>query len=351
MSIIEWDWNKGVENYFDFLTRAMEFILPYFYKRPKDKRADYYYHHIDICQLTDKLQNGELNTGYFVRIKGIYSEFISILNISLLFPSITPPRPANGFTTYLRVPLVDLPEFSLPLKLKPIRGIGLAGLFIKGSKDVYDDCVPVFYDQSLFELQKGITGHIAEISAEVINLSERWSKLFAHNQFFRYTIESQNKYAGLFIHKFKLFKVLDKFFTDFWRLDYFPFTDPEEDCYEFYQIEPDYKEWPRASKNIINYLSLLQSEGFRRKQIMFFGILPRINLVNPNIVHAKRNHLKDFYSYIYKKAKGSYSHNIIPVFNFGHGAFDLNNFKKAVTVFQHDQVNPVLVQEFNFYDI
>jgi hypothetical protein len=62
-------------------------------------------------------------------------------------------------------------------------------------------------------------------------------------------------------------------------------------------------------------------------------------------VSTKSDHLKDFYLYAYNKSKSSPLPSI-PVSVVGHGAFDLNNFKKTVTVFQYYHVNPVLSQVF-----
>jgi hypothetical protein len=62
-------------------------------------------------------------------------------------------------------------------------------------------------------------------------------------------------------------------------------------------------------------------------------------------VSTKRNHLKDFYLYVYERET---SETKPFSFSVGHGAFDANNFKKAVAVFQYDQINPVLSQELNF---
>jgi hypothetical protein len=342
-----WDWNKGLANYFEYLTTTIELTLTHFGGRLRHRDTSYY-PFIDIQKLTEKLHNGELNTGDFIGVRGIYSEFIPILNLSLLFPGFTPLRPANKYTMHLRVPLIDVPEFSLPLRLKPLLGIGIAGLFNKSSKGVYDACVPVFYDSRLFKVQKETTGHVVEIRAKIINIPKRWSKLFLNHEIFRYMVKDlkSNRCVGLLIDKFKEYDAVDRFFADFWRLDYFPFKNYDEDYYEFRQIKSDFKDWPNTSQKIMNYLSLLQLEGIRQNKIMSFGILPRINLTNSNKVQAKRTHLRNFYLYAIKKSKPS-DMTSLPI-TVGHGAFKLNNYKKAVTVFQYDQVKSVLSQEFNF---
>jgi hypothetical protein len=102
-------------------------------------------------------------------------------------------------------------------------------------------------------------------------------------------------------------------------------------------------DWPNANKYVMNYLSSLQLEGLTQKQIHSFGIIPKVNLTNLKIVSGKRKQLKDFYLYQYKQSQTSHSR----VCNsFGHGRFNKSNLQKAVTVFQYDQISPVLSQQF-----
>jgi hypothetical protein len=173
--------------------------------------------------------------------------------------------------------------------------------------------------------------------------------LFINHRLFKYSIKGQELCVGLLVHKLEKNNRILKFFTDFWRLDYFPFENYEEDYYEFYQIEPA-KGWPSSSKYMANYMSSVQLEGLRQKQIPSFGILPKVNLTNSKVVYNKRKQLRDFYLYAYRRSQTSHRHNMsIP--SVGHGAFNISNFKRAVTVLQYDQVSPVLSQQFSLKDV
>jgi hypothetical protein len=120
-----------------------------------------------------------LNPGDCIRIRGICSVFIPILNVSLLFPNFAPLSPVNKYTSYIRIPLADVPELALPLRLKPIRGINLGGLFNEDCKGVYDMCVPVFYnDNFIFGSKKKITCNVMEIDVMIVDIPERWTRFF-----------------------------------------------------------------------------------------------------------------------------------------------------------------------------
>lgn len=80
-----------------------------------------------------------------ITIEGIYSEFLAILNLSLLFPSSAPLRAGYDFTKYTKLPAIPGPNFVLPLRLKPVKGLGLASLHGNKSVSVYDNCLPLFY--------------------------------------------------------------------------------------------------------------------------------------------------------------------------------------------------------------
>ena len=266
------------------------------------------------------------------------------------FPNFAPFSPANKYTSPVKIPLVDVPKLALPLRLKPIRGVSLGGLFNEYCKGVYDMCVPVFYnDNFIFGSKKKITCNIVEIDVMIVDIPKRWTRFFLGHRFFKYSIDNfkSNHYVGLLIHKVsKMFKKPDEFLIDLWRLDYFPFRNYEEESYEFYQIKKDFKDWPDASKNIISYLSPLQFEGIMRGSVMSFGILPRINLVNSNALYRGRKILKDIYLYGYNKLHKRQA----PLISVGHGIFNPSKLKNGITVFQYDQVSPVPSQEFNFKD-
>jgi hypothetical protein len=71
-------------------------------------------------------------------------EFPAILNLSLFYPSSAPLRAGYDFTKYTKLPAIPGPNFALPLRLKPVKGLGLASLHGNKSVSVYDNCLPLF---------------------------------------------------------------------------------------------------------------------------------------------------------------------------------------------------------------
>jgi hypothetical protein len=94
----------------------------------------------------------------------------------------------------------------------------------------------------------------------------------------------------------------------------------------------------------------MQLKGLRQKQIPSFGILPKVNLTKSKVVYNKRKKLKDFYLYAFRHSQTSHV-NGMPITSVGHGVFNISNFRRAVTVFQYDQVSPVLSQQFSLKDV
>jgi hypothetical protein len=103
--------------------------------------------------------------------KGIYSDFPAILNLSLLFPSSAPLRAGYDFTKYTKLPAIPGPNFALPLRLKPVKGLGLASLHGNKSVSVYDNCLPLFSKVNSVHSLKNITGKKVRIIGQPISLS------------------------------------------------------------------------------------------------------------------------------------------------------------------------------------
>ena len=103
-------------------------------------------------------------------MEGIYSEFPAILNSSLLFPSSAPLRSGYDFTKYMQLPAIPGPNFALPLRLKPVKGLELACLFDNKTNSVYDNCLPIFYKSKSILMQKNITGKKVMVRGKIVLL-------------------------------------------------------------------------------------------------------------------------------------------------------------------------------------
>ena len=124
-----------------------------------------------------------MSYGARVTITGIYSEYLPIFNMSLIFPRFAPIVSIIENTTGFSFPPLQSPCFALPIRLRQVKEIGLACLFGIRSKSVYEMCLPVFYNYNKpFINQKNLTGKIVKMTGNIINIPERWGKVFCSDQ-------------------------------------------------------------------------------------------------------------------------------------------------------------------------
>ncbi len=278
-----------------------------------------------------------------VTIKGIFSEFPAILNLSLLFPISAPIRAGYDFTKYIKLPAIPGPNFALPIRLKPVKGLGLASLHGNKSVSVYDNCLPLFSEVNSVHSLKNITGKKVRIIGQPISLDDRWGNLFVSDKITSFQKGSTQKYVGLLIKDIHVLEDEKYFFIDLWRMDHFQMIDIDEECLEFYLIKPP-SDWPHASNNMINYLSIAQMEGFRKKLVPWFAVVAKVDTPNRLKLKNARDLLHDYYIRTFQRSV--LGRTLIPINGIGHGICNPSILKRSDCIFQYDQINPLLKQNY-----
>lgn len=333
-----WSWLEGISNYFRFLTKTIELTIPTFKKKPERRKT---FSTITLAELLKTIQNDESIIYNYAKIRGVYSEFVPIINISHLFPKKLPLRPDSQYGIFSAYsPTAD---YALPLRLDLIEGIGISGLYNFECEGVYDNFIPVFYSKRLLSLQKDLTGKEVEISAKVVSIPSRWDKLMVPNDIFNFESDGKkyHKTIGLFVKDIKVIRDRESFLIDLWRMDNFPVDvrKSDEERYEFFQKIVDSKNWPFASRLIMNYLSYVFDDAISQNTLAVYGILPQVNAADVNKLKKARKNLKNFYLYSDRQRESSCKW--IPHISWGHGIFNEENYKKAIPVFHYDQVEPL----------
>lgn len=346
--MVEWSWSTGLHNYFDQLIPTLETTKPEFEKKTRNDENNSKF---TIRKFIKKIQNKELRKGTVICIKGLFSEFVPILSMHLLFPGIFPTKPPDELTLHTFLPGANS-KFSIPLRIESINNIGIAGLYEINSEGVYDPCVPIFYNKKEVKLPKDLTGKIIEARVKIIELPTKWKQFFISNDLIEYKIQNHKKNYGFFLEDLKILNENNtKFFVDLWRMDYFSLNDynpreiAEEEMFEFYHLDTNFKNWPNIFEKFFQKYAFVLAKDILRRRITSFGVLPRINILNTDEVLQARKNLKNFYQYGYEQSTSN--GNWRAQQTFGHGIFHTDIYKKAKTVFQVDQIDPILKQEFD----
>jgi len=152
----QWNWIIGLDNFFRYLSAAVTSTKSNMPTLSKTVAKGITVSGIEeFMKMSRELPLDHYST---VTIEGIYSEFPAILNLSLLFSSSAPLRAGYDFTKYTKLPAIPGPNFALPLRLKPVKGLGLASLHGNKSVSVYDNCLPLFSKVNNVHSLKNITG-------------------------------------------------------------------------------------------------------------------------------------------------------------------------------------------------
>jgi len=326
-----WDWQVGLDAFFERLTSNMSSTIPML---PKGKDVT------GRMVVTNLSQLGEQHIGTNFRIKGIYSEYTPILNPSLLFPRKGPLVPHSSRNLSYHTSLPGTPEFALPLRLNTMNGIGLGGLYEQSCSGVYDTFVPVFYGPRQSTSQRNLTGWLVELEATLVNIPESWKKLFIPKP------SESFGHKALFLRKIKKIKKCPRFLIDLWRFDYFVFTDPDDESVNPFQEKVERVDWPGAAEILSAHLAFMSFQMLFKRQVSTFGILPMIDTTKKPAFGSARRHLKDYYRFASKQATKDNARWNSQFFSVGHGATELSKTKIPTCVFQYDQVDPVLRQEY-----
>jgi hypothetical protein len=261
------------------------------------------------------------------------------MNVSYLFPPHLPLDQGTSATSY-RPSLVDIPSYSLPLRLRAQESVGVGGLYGPSSRGVYDLFIPVFYGKTLSACQRDLTGWIVELDAFLIDIPKEWSRLFNPKPSEAFGDK------GLLLSKIRKIRKQQVFMLDIWRLDYFPFTSFEETRVAPYQRRIVSKRWPNAAQILSSYLGFMSFEGYKRKKINTFGILPRVNMADSSELRRSRKNLTDYYTFSYEQVRRNRSQWIEYYTSVGHGVLEPDSLTNTRTVFQYDQIDPIMKQEF-----
>lgn len=343
---IKWNWKTSMEAFFHYLSMTIGLTVDNF-KEIKSQRIQNK-KNLTIESLSRLVKIKRISRGDRVSIIGKYSEYLPILSTSLIFPSKGPLHPVDLNSTTFDLPLFESQCFTLPIRLNKFKDMYLACLYSPKANSVYKKTLPLLYDSDqLFGKQKNASGKLVIVTGHIISLPHRWDKLFCDGKLLKFDSDDQNRdYTGLLVNSIDIIENSNVFLIDIWRLDHFRLDDYEDDSFEFYSLKCENKYWPNVSMGLMNYLSLLQFPGQTGKIIMTFGIVPRINIVNPTELEKARTILKTYYDFTYKNAHSSKS--IISTFTVGHGIVKQSKFKTSSLIYQYDQCDPILEQVLDF---
>lgn len=337
-ALSSWGSDKGLNNFFSALNSAIESTVPHLQRKPNSGAPLV---SIKKFSTLPEMISGKIPSYSKIVVRGKYSAFVPLLKLFYLFPKAELGRSLTDQTPAVRIPFVDASEYSLPIKLNlQSTTLGLAGLYSPSARGVYDTFLPVFYDLDLM-MPHDLTGHIVEIGGILVDVPEVWSSFY-------YPRPSEvfgNK--ALLMTEIKGIKSSKEFLLDLWRLDYFSYSNDDGNNFEFYERKLSSRSsWPKASRIIWSYLGFYQAARIVSKRLSTFGILPRINVVDKAGLRLARKNLSTFYTYSYYQSKLNPDH-WLSLTSVGHGKLDPRNYKKAINMFQYDQVEPVVEQEFS----
>lgn len=321
----------------------MDITEPYLLT-PRKPRSTSSVKSLGIENFASMLNDKTFNYGARVAITGIYSEYLPIFNMSIIFSRFAPIVSLIENATGFSFPPLKSPCFALPIRIRQVKEIGLACVFSIRSKSVYEVCLPVFhiYNKSSRN-QKNLTGKIVRMTGNIIDIPERWGKVFCPDQILKVNESpSVTRYLGFLVHNIEELKSAKIFYADLWRLDHFQFEDPDEEKLEFYRIDTK-SDWPNGASHLTNYLTLL-GPNLITKLVTWFGIVPKVNLLNPGKLKEARDLLRDYYVRTYQKSVPGKT--LIPINRIGHGICSPTILKRSSCIFQCDQVNPLLGQEY-----
>lgn len=337
----EWNWQTACENFDRFLSKTMDItesslLTP---RKPASSVIS-----VGIENLASMLIDKRINHSAQIAITGVYSEYLPIFNMSLLFPTFAPMISFIENATGFNFPPLNSPCFALPIRIRHVQEIGLACVFSIRSKSVYEACLPVFHiNNKSPRNQKNLTGKIVRMIGNIIDIPERWGKVFCPNQILKIIESPSNtRYLGFLVHNIEVLKSAKIFYGDLWRLDHFHFEDPDEEKLEFYRIDTK-SDWPNGASHLTNYLTLLGS-NLIKKLVTSFGIVPKVNLLDPSKLKVARDLLRDYYVRTYQKSVPGKT--LIPINTIGHGICSSTILRRSRCIFQCDQVKPLLDQEF-----
>lgn len=339
---IGWTWNAGLDNFYRHLSLAISSLKLDF---AQDKMEIKNIGASGIAEVPSIISDLKLDYDNKVIIVGIISEFTPLLNISLLFPDWAPFSVGQFFTKYVNLPVLPVSQLSLPLRLGNFERVGLAALYHKDSISVYDKCLPLFYRCDNIELPKNITGKKVRIVGKIMSIDKRWGTLYSSNQISPFKKGSLDNYIGLLIEEIQVESSRTKFLTDLWRLDYCRINDYDEECLEFYSVNQD-SDWPNIPNILNSYVSALQFESGRFKQVPAFAIVPKINLLNSKETRRAIDFLSNFYTRTFKKSSSAKTPILIN--KIGHGICKPALLKKTDCIFQYDQVRRSLKQKYRY---
>ena len=244
----------------------------------------------------------------------------------------------------MQLPAIPVPNFALPARLKPVKGLELACLFDNKTNSVYDNCLPIFYKSKSILMQKNITGKKVMVRGKIVLLDNRWGHLYISDRVPLVQEGSVTNYIGLFVNEIHVLGTPKSFFNDLWRLDHFQINDYDEDCLEFYLIESG-ANWPNVPNILNSYLAGLQLEGLAKKLVPWFAIVPKVNLLNSRNLKSGTDLLQDYYVQTYKRSVPGKT--LIPINGIGHGICSPSMLKRNKCIFQYDQRQPILRQEYS----
>lgn len=331
MQKIGWTWENGILNFLRILvwgimeTKTINATL--FYNKTKTPiRLN-----ADIFVIPELFKKGMLRIGDNILFTARYSSFVPCLSFSTLFYGL---------------PIITQ-KFSLPLRVTQISGLHLGALYSKDASKIYDKNIIAISEKRLDEFIKDAPNITCIIKARgvVINISQIIADLIQPNNLL---VGKSYTPVGIFLQEIEIIKSNEPFYSDLWRLDLFPFSGPEETMYEFRMIYPFNKNWPNISRKILFHLiQIPQAFSFIRR-INSFAVVPKINVANEMELAKGRELLSNFYVKMFNKND---NFKWFPLWRIGHGVELEENYMKAQTVFQYDQVNPVISQTINFNKI
>ena len=335
----QWNWSNGVNNFHTSLYAAIDSIklnLPK-YNNKRSKSIEI----LEFKEFTDQINEKQFDRASTIRIEGVYSEYPLVMNLSSLFPSSFGLRAGDDISKFLSSPLVTTPNFALPIRLKPIRGFGLAALYDNSANGIFDNFVPLFYRSKLFENQKKLSGKRVKISGNIVLLSNRWTNLYVAEKIPKFGNDF-TPYIGLLVNDIEVVSSTKSFLVDLWRFDHFKMNNYEEECLELYaKFTP--LDWPDTAAKLRNHLLSTTISSIITGIVPWFGIVPRINIANSHKLKSARDFLEKFYLNTYQLSN---SKKLIPMYSIGRGLCKPYMLQNCDCIYQYDQVNPVLEQNF-----